>query len=150
MPEIIGLAMETNKFRYARKSWAYDLPAIAWRQARDHLVESCFGPMGGKLDTMPMSVYSGLAKISDAVMRMEHHPALIPGRGVKGWVAEIIPAWRRGDVYEPYANGTDMLLLVPRHLTASGHQITTWNPGIVPAGFEPSLTFDPDFHALFS
>lgn len=147
VPELHRAQMVAHREKYGRGSHSYDLPAIAWRQVLDHLLETCYGPLGGKLDSMPRSLYSSVKKISEVVMRMERHPAL-RGAAIEGWTGEVLPVWqdeRRTSVYP--IDGGVFGLLVPVFETNRDLDITRWVPGESPL---TSWTFDEQAHLLFS
>lgn len=132
---------------YGRSSRQFDLPAIAWRQILDQLIDACYGPMGGKLDSQPQSAYSAIGVIQDAVMRMEHHPAL-RHNALAGWVGDVIPAWRAGPNFSCYPQDSEFVLLVPTHVEHA-MKITTWAPGRMPSSETESLTYREGFHLIF-
>ncbi len=147
VPELHREAMALNWSKYGRGSREFELPAIAWRQILDHLVATCFGPMGGKLDRMPQSVYSAIGRIQQVVMRMEHHPALRHA-AVAGWLGEIVPAWRSGPNFWCYPLDAGFVLLIPNMTENRGMKITTWAPGELGSEAERPC-YSPVFNDFF-
>lgn len=126
-------AMLDHRTTYGRTQHEYDLPAIAWEQILEELTETCFGPLGGKLDRgVPKSAYAAIRRISEATMRMERHPALRES-GVMGWVGDVIPAWRMPDRWSHLpATGCRFEVLVPSHIVSHGNELTVWTPSDPP------------------
>lgn len=143
-----GQQMKAHRVRRGRSMHDYELPAIAWRQILDEMVRVCYGPMGGKLDRgVPQSAYTAIRRIADAVRRMENHPALY-GRGVEGWVGDIIPAFQTEDGWSPYPSGGAFVLLGPAHQVVNEMQVTTWAP-LLPGTAPHAPSFDEAWHAMF-
>jgi hypothetical protein len=131
IPEMHKAAMLEHRVVHGPKAHRYDLPAIAWRQIRDHLWlnPAYYGPQGGKLDSQPKALYRAIQLIHTAVLSIEHHPALVRG-AVIGHQPQIIPAWRswEGSKYgpnSPYPPG-EFFLLVPQMLQLHGVDMTEW------------------------
>ncbi len=135
---------------WGRKQHDYELPAIAWRQILDELLRSCFGPSKGKLSQgVPKSAYGAVKRIADALMRIEHHPAL-QGRAIEGWVGDIIPAWRVGDkLWTPYPQTSPFDLLKPQHRTVNQIDLTMWEPDWLPQDRQKSWTLQEANHRMF-
>ena len=133
IPEQWKRAMRENRRQTYGRSHNYDLPAICWRRLFDHLRAGATGPLGGNTRG-PDALYSAISRIIKRVMEIEQHPALTPGRYVKGISMEVIPAWgdpigvRRG--WSPYPFSVEgcyrFVLLVPRWEKQRGWDLTTW------------------------
>jgi hypothetical protein len=142
--------MARHRVHSGRSRFDYLLPAIGWRQVLDRLVEVSFGPLGGKQQSQPKSLYSAIRTISGAVMRMEGHPAL-RWRGVMGISAEVIPAWRTGVIAActPYPqDNAEFVVLWPYQVETAGWTVTAWRPTPGSSDAE-QLTYCEDFHLLF-
>lgn len=156
IPELRREAMAEHRTPHGPKAHSYDLPAIAWRQIRDHLWlnPNYYGPMGGKLDSQPKALYRAIQLIHQAVIEMEHHPAF-EGRCASGEHANVIPAWYVGDgEWSPYPDRGGLgplVLFVPHVLTLHDHRITEWRAirsDEMPA-LRPSWTYRTDAHLYF-
>lgn len=109
-------------------------PYIAWKHARDMLIEHNFGPRGGKLKTVTYRSMNALRAITIATNTIERHPALRKA-GVLGVTnSATIPAWElpAPDVadrhYSPYPIlGAPFVILTPVPQQAhDGTRITIW------------------------
>jgi hypothetical protein len=159
IPELHATAMAEHREVHGPRSHYYDLPAIAWRQIRDHLWlnPAYYGPLGGKLDTQPHALYRAIQIVHKAVLEMEHHPAL-EHRAVMGAQMNVIPAFIdplgvRSE-FSPYPFTVEgiaaFVLLVPDWSERHGQQLTQWkvaeDPNLV---IENSWTFRPHSHLDF-
>lgn len=111
------------------KQHDYIMPAIGWRQLLDEMVRTAYGPLGGKVQRTPESVYTAIRRIADKVAAMEAHPALIPARAVYGYAPDVIPAFRHDDGWSPYPSSGEFVILRPKHFEYRGHKLTMWEPG---------------------
>lgn len=142
----LKLALREVRRHSWNKSHVYNLPAIAWRRILDELRAVAYGPMGGRAQRVD-SLYVAIAKITEAVITHELHPAFTDGRGVIGGSADIIPAFVTDDgLRSPYPPGRFVLLL-PQHIVSRGRTLTIWGPGGWSSGEEP--THSEQFHLRF-
>lgn len=162
MPELYGATMREHRTTAGRTQHDYDMPAIAWRQILDRMMEQCFGPAGGKLKGKGRpsdSAYIAIRKVAEAVRIIEGHPAL-HGRVLEGWVGDVVPGFcdpvgvRRG--WSPYPFTVEGIarfeLLVPQHRQNLGMKVTSWAPTAIPHHWSigHSWTFEPESHLMFS
>lgn len=156
VPELHAEAMREHRVAHGPKAHAYDLPAIAWRQIRDHLWlnPDYYGPLGGKLDSQPKALYRAIQLIHQRVLEMEHHPAL-DGTAAVGTHPEVIPAWANYVSLTPYpVTGPTRYfwLMVPVVEVRHGQVMTEWKPthpdsGLLKGG---SWTYREEAHLEFS
>jgi len=157
VPELHAEAMREHRSVHGPKAHAYDLPAIAWRQIRDYLWlnPAYYGPLGGKLDSQPKALYRAIQLIHQAVLEMEHHPAL-ERRSTFGAQMQVIPAFEDTPAvghsalrwYYPYPGYSKFILLTPRWEMLHGTETTRWVPSTT---YLPkwSWTFEPGAHLMF-
>ena len=132
-------AMRENRTTYGITQHDYLLPAVAWRQVLDVMLNVCLGPAGGKLKSKGRpsdSAYLAIRRIADAVKRIEAHPAL-RGASAIGVLPDVVPCWRTSrttlglpELISPYPDGLGSFsLLVPEHAIAP-RQVsrTSWRP----------------------
>lgn len=142
----LNVALHEVRVHTWNRSHVYNLPAVAWWLILDELRAAAYGPMGGRAQRSS-SLYTAIAKITDAVLTNELHPAFTEGRGVVGIAADIIPAFVNEDgTRSPYPPGRFVLLL-PQHITSRGRTLTVWQPG----GWSPGqeATHSEEFHLRF-
>lgn len=107
----------------------YFLPAIAWRQILDHLLANSFGPLGGRRQDQPDSLYTAIAHIQAAVSEREHHPAL-RHEAIAAVSPEMFPVWMSDSGWSPYPTGElrNHFVMIPRAYYLKDHLITEWSP----------------------
>lgn len=149
IPELHSTQMQLHRKRANRTQSDVELPAIAWRQIVDHLKADAYGPMGGRRDKYPQSLYLAIAKIQNAVNEMECHPAL-DWHGAIGIRSERIPAWRRAvHGFSPYPLDGQFVIMIPRHHDDHGRRFTSWVAD-QPSPSPVSVTEEETFHHLFT
>lgn len=126
-----GEQLVAHRRKHGRTQHLYEMPPVAWRQILDEMLRVCYGPMGGKLDRgVPKSAYAAVRRISDAVRRIENHPAL-NGRIVQGSTGDIVLGWweRESAPLSPYPPNDPVLKarwLVPEQFVLNGMDCTRW------------------------
>lgn len=137
--------LEVRKHCWER-SHVYELPAIAWKRALDRLREVGYGQRGGRAVNSE-SFYTAVAKITEAVVDFELHPAF-RDLAVVGVATEIIPAFEVGEErWSPYPSGR-FGLLCPEHLVRYGRTLTVWREGSWPSAESP--LHREEFHRQFA
>lgn len=154
IPELHAAAMREHRVPHGPKAHRYDLPAIAWRQIRDHLWlnPAYYGPLGGKLDSQPKALYRAIQLVHQAVLEMEHHPALA-GAAITGRHAVILPAFtlHSARIWDPYPQpqvSSFFVTLIPRMVDYHGREMTIWEQGSAPP--DDSWTYREEAHLMFS
>lgn len=127
------------------KSHVYELPAIAWRRVLDRLREIGYGERGGRAINSE-SFYTAVAKITEAVIEHELHPAF-KDLAVVGIATDVIPAFDWNGYWGPYPPGR-FALLCPEHLVRYGRTLTLWREGTWPSAESP--LHREDFHRQFA
>jgi len=135
VPGAAALRMKTERRNTWNKSHVYTLPAVGWKGILDRLRAEAYGPRGG-YKQQSQSLYTAIAKITQAVLERELHPAFKPGCGVVGASADVIPAFLDGPRRKPYPPG-QFVLLLPRHVVNRGRVLTVWEPDDWSPGEEP-------------
>lgn len=128
VPELHAAAMREHRRAVNRTHHDYDLPAVAWKSVLVRMKDECYGPLGGKLDKLPESVYRAISKIQAAVSTIEHHWAF-EARGMIGWQPQVIPCFERTEGprgWSPYPTGGEFLLLWPQQRWFIDHGYTIW------------------------
>lgn len=160
VPELHAATMRERRRAVNRTHHDYDLPAIAWRQILDVLLAECYGPLGGKLDSVPESLYRAIAKISKNVAMIEHHPAF-EGAGMIGWQPVVLPCFAVGGTtkrWSPYPEpGAQFILLWPRSYEVEPLGVcTTWRANhavhgrpVYTSELRYSWTYSREAHDMF-
>jgi hypothetical protein len=151
VPPKYAEAMKQHRRSIGLKRHEYDLPAIAWRQIRDHLISTQFGPLGGKLRNLPAEFYGAFRKISERVMILEGHPAFLH-QAALGWSSEILVGFEgeRSGPLVPYPQpGYRFVLLIPHWRNLNGLDVTVWEPGEPPLGGPDRDSYREEFHLFF-
>lgn len=141
------------------KSHDYSMPAIGWKRALDELVNTMYGPLGGKMESA--TPYRAIGLIARAVSNMETHPAFTPGLAVMGVRSEVIPAWLRFDLgilpeLSPYPGKTglgvdqtgEFQLRFPELIVRSGHELTIWKQELPGQAQPADVSLEPASHIL--
>lgn len=125
LPEPIARRLIEGRRNSWNQSHIYLFPPVGWRWILDHLRVEAYGTRGGK-KYQADSLYTAIAKITEAVKMWELHPAFakIAWYGIS---AEIVPAFHNDGGLSPYPPG-EFVLLAPAHITQQGHKLTVWKP----------------------
>lgn len=111
-------------------------PYIAWRHARELLMEHNFGPRGGKAKHATYRSMNALRAITVATTAIERHPALRNAAVIGTERSVEIPAWELAQPdladrrYSPYPIlGAKFVILTPVSQQAhDGTRLTVWEP----------------------